>query len=194
MSMQSAYAGSAGTQNFHTGTTSWASTGNATGAPDNAAATVTPNHGSSSDSLDLYNFGFSIPGGSTINGVSATITAERTGSAGTVQFSPNVAIECGSTVGAFTANSLSGTTITGGSFNAYTTGSSTDLAGLSGHLTTANVNSNVENTGITLGIEVLNGTNTLGTANVDACQCTVYYTAPAPAQNGAAALLCFMGI
>jgi hypothetical protein len=177
MSSQSVYAGTAGTKNFHTGTSSWATTGNATGAPDGAAATVSPAHNVSSDSLDLYNFGFSIPGGSTINGVSATVTAERTGAAGNVEFLPNLGIECGSTVGAFTASSLSGTVITGGSFNTYTTGSSTDLAGLSSQLTVSNINSNVENTGITIGIEVANQTTTFGTANIDACLCTVWYTA-----------------
>jgi hypothetical protein len=180
MSGQSAFAGSDGTQDFHIGTSSWTDPGDATGGPDGNSATIQPAHSTSSDSLDLWGWDFAIPPGSTVNGVSASITAERTGPAGTVQFSPNIGIVCGALVGAFTTNSLSGTTIVGGSFNTYTTGSSTDLAGLSAELTPTNVNSNVENVGITLGIEVTNATNTIGTANIDACQCTVFFTAGSP--------------
>ncbi|HEV8068693.1 MAG TPA: fibronectin type III domain-containing protein [Planctomycetaceae bacterium] len=177
MSSQSEYAGSAGTKNFHTGSTSWSSTGNATGAPDSVYASNTPGHNQVTDSLDFYNFGFSIPGGATINGVSATVTALKSTSNNATWTTPAFSIECASTVGAFTANVVSNGTALTTSAAGYITGSSTDLAGLASQLTVSNINSNVENTGITLGA-TFGSTNITGnTVEVDACQCTVFYTA-----------------
>ena len=67
----------------------------------------------------------------------------------------------------------------------YTTGGSTDLAGLSGQLTVSNANNNAENTGITLGLEFSSSSIAGDTAEVDAVQLTIYYTAPAGGANQA---------
>ena len=179
MSSQSEYAGTAGTKNFHTGNTSWTSASNSTGAADSSYATNAVGHNQTTDSLDSYNFGFSIPGGATINGVSATWTALKTNSNQCSFYNPGTYIEAGSTSGAFTANSLNLTALTTSSAT-YTTGSSSDLAGLTSQLTVSNINSNVENTGITIGA-VFESTAVAGaTAEVDSLQCTIYYTASSP--------------
>ncbi len=173
MSSQSGYAGSAGTNNFSGGLSTWSSTSSATGSPDGAFAACSMLHGSSSQSLDLYNFGLSIPGGATITGLSTTITAKQTSVNGTVEFL-DVYISIGGVTGAFTANGLAGTTLTTTS-STYTTGSSTDLAGLTPSVT--NCNSNVENTGITLGLVFKNTSGSLTfAADVDAVQITVFYS------------------
>jgi hypothetical protein len=182
VSSQSEYAGSVGTGNFTAGTASaWGSTGNATGAPDGSYATDSVAHNQTTPSLDVYNWGFSIPGGATINGVACVWTALQAATSSPISSfsSTSPFIKVGSTSGSFTTNTLASSVITTSSAT-YTAGSSTDLAGLTSELTVSNVNSNVENTGITLGVSLLHSATVTSTVEVDACQCTVYYTASAP--------------
>jgi hypothetical protein len=49
--------------------TGWSSAANATGTPDNACASST----TSGDTLDLTNFGFTIPDAATINGITVEV-------------------------------------------------------------------------------------------------------------------------
>jgi hypothetical protein len=88
-------------------------------------------------------------------------------------------VVAGSAQGAFTDSSLVGTTLTTASA-AYSTGSSTELAGLSSELTVSNVNSHTENTGITIGLVFKNTSGSINSwLRSTASQCTTYYTAGA---------------
>jgi hypothetical protein len=181
VSSQAEYAGTAGSGNFG-GTGTWSNLAYAQGAPvgGDYATAVIP-HGGETKSLDLYNFTFSIPAGATINGIAFAFTAYDSGA--TVEIYETF-VEVGGTAGNFTANGLAGTPLTTTAAG-YTTGSSTDLCGLSAELTVANVNSNVETTGITIGV-IFENTSPVTTRDcyVQGCQCTVYYTAPAGGAHG----------
>jgi hypothetical protein len=120
-----------------------------------------------------------LAGGSTVTGLQYTFTAKKSGAASATEFAGitnPVTLKVGGNAGNPTANNLSATALTTSSAT-YSTGSSTDLWGVGSSLTVANVNSATENTGPTVGAFFDNAGGTTGTAQVDAVQQTVFYTA-----------------
>jgi hypothetical protein len=174
----STYAGSAGS-NFVSvsGTATWSSTGNYTGAPDAVySASGSLGSGTVTQTLDGYNFAPSVPGGSTINGFQYVVTAHRNGTRvmtirSRVSWSGST-----STLGAWTGSNADASGLTG-SDATYTWGGSTDLVGLTAP-SVSDTNSAVEGTGPTIST-YLTGTSgaSAGTAQMDAVQQTVWYTA-----------------
>jgi hypothetical protein len=179
----SAYAGSAGSNNFTAGTVTWSNTGNATGAPDGTSSQCGGlSSGSETQSLDTYNFNPGLPAGATVTGLQIVVTASKQNSNRTITFTGGK-LEIGSTTGTPTTTSANGTALTT-SLTTYTYGSSTDLWGFSGGtLSVSNINSAVENTGPTFGVWFTAGAGaSADEVNVDAVQLTVTYT-PASSPN-----------
>ncbi|HET6325808.1 MAG TPA: hypothetical protein VFG04_14115 [Planctomycetaceae bacterium] len=170
-------AGSAGVQNFHTGTVTWSSTTSATGASDGSYATGGSfGSGTVGDSLDFWNFNVSIPAGQTVNGLQLDIVARKTQiSARAVSFT-SCNCKINGILGTPTVN-VNGTALTT-SAATYTYGGPTDLWGLSGGtLSQSNINSNTENTGPTFGVWFTGGAGaSAATPDVDAVTLTVYYS------------------
>jgi hypothetical protein len=178
LSSQSEYAGTVGATNFATGTAAnWTSQANAEGAPSGSFATIASMlHGSTSNSLEGYDFGFSVSG--TINGLMGGVTAKMS-ITGSVEFLQTY-VELGSTAGAFTANLLATTLLTI-TATAYSVGGSTDTCGLTTPLTAANINTNTENAGPTFGFTIKNtsGSSSNG-VSAEGIELTAYYTASSP--------------
>ena len=114
------------------GTTSWSIPANAQGAPNSIGAAALVGLGPS-DSLDLFNYSFSIPSNATILGVQVTVTALDQ------NFAPPllVSLNDGATATMGTSQSTPALTT---SYATYTLGGPTDLWDTSGTLTPALVN------------------------------------------------------
>jgi hypothetical protein len=169
-----------------TGNTPWTSPGNIT-ANDGVFAVAALAQGSpgpssaTSNDLQGTNCGFSIPAGSTINGIQVDIFEKRDNAGGALFGSvadASVKIIKGGTKQGTDHGGLSGNTNWQNAGSLFTYGGSTDLWGLT--WTAADINASnfgcslsaVDNTG--LGINAL----------VDYMQITVFYTPPAPTVTG----------
>lgn len=143
--------------------------------PSSGTATFNLSGGGNSDYLVFYGFGFSIPGGATINGVTASISRSCNAETGTSNTEDNVVSLC--------FNGGSSATPTGSNYaltttkwpltdtaQSYGTGT-TDLWGASGSLTVSNINSS--SFGFVLSV---NTVKTADTSTVYAASMTVYYT------------------
>lgn len=109
-----------GANNAGIGATAWTNPGNIT-ANDNTTASC--NAGASSQYLVASNFGFSIPAGSTINGITAIIEATE-GSGGTENVNAQLQNESGTLFGSSKVVNWSGAGLT-----QYTYGANNDLWG-----------------------------------------------------------------
>jgi hypothetical protein len=184
MASISNYAGSASAAFIsNTGTKTFPTPSNATGAPNGSpyavAANLSSNSTASTKSLDTYNYGFSFTAGTTFQGFLVTMTAHgiTTGTSATTITSCN--LEIGSSLG--TPGSGSNGTVLTSSDATYTWGGSNDLWGLSSTLTVSNLNSATEGTGPTIGVVFSlhnDALNDGSSASVDAIQLTIYYTLP----------------
>jgi len=142
----------------------WTSPGNVT-AEDGTLATLTGNGASSADTLDSYGYGFSIPSGSTIDGI--TVEAKLKSSDGTWKTFVNVFVDANThtTAGTSKTNGATTTTLAWTSF-----GSSSDTWGRT--WTTSEVNG--ANFGPIIGFSATLGNTVV--ASIDAIRITVTYT------------------
>lgn len=150
------------------GTKGWINTSNVS-ASDNVYASVANNHApTTSHYIKCTNFGFSIPGGSTINGITVEVERKKTGT-GTVKDNIVKLVKGGTISGTDKADTATAWPTS----DAYATyGSSSDLWGLS--LTDTDVNDS------TFGVAIsttLTNSKLAVTANVDHIRMTVTYTA-----------------
>jgi hypothetical protein len=177
MSSVTNYVGSATTGTFSAGgsANAW---GNISNIESNSAfATQAPGgNNTTTPSLDGYNCGFSIPGGSTINGYQWSFTAKKS-SAGAAKIGTVWSYIDGApgTPGSSPAGTALTTTAT-----VFNIGSgSTDTQGFtSGQLSATNCNNNTTGTGPISGVQYQQ--TTTGTSTVvseQARQCTIWYTA-----------------
>jgi hypothetical protein len=179
MSTLSTYAGSAGSNNFAAGSTTWNNTGNATGAPDgNSAQSGGLGSGGETQSLDTYNFAPNLPDGAAVTGMQVVVTAGKQNNNRAITFT-GAKLEIGGVTGTPTTTSANGTALTT-SPATYSYGSSSDLWGFSSStLSVANMNSATENTGPTFGVWFTAGAGaSADEVNVDSVELTVWYTTP----------------
>jgi hypothetical protein len=145
----------------------WTNPGNATGAPDSNYATEAISAGNAGTAILLETYGFAIPTNATILGIVAVATRTATGA--TIDDLTVRLLKAGSPVGSNYASSNSWLTTP----QTYGTGT-TDLWG------TTWTPSDINNSGFGITITPQNtNAKTLGTAELDAVQITVYYSAPA---------------
>lgn len=145
------------------GFASWSNTGNVFASDNSYASAVTGMGADTSDGLDVTNFGFTIPSGSTINGVVVEIEEKKTGTVNshTVQL-----MSAGSPIG----TNQSGSEAWHASDTYLSYGSSSSLWGAT--LTTTTVNASTFGVRIRASLMNINDT-----AYVDHVRITVYYTA-----------------
>lgn len=148
-----------GENNADDGVTAWTNPGNIT-ADDGANATCST--ASSSQWLVGRNYGFSIPSGSTINGVTVRLEAAET-SPGNESVAAQLQNDSGTLIGSSKTNNVNGT-----SFTVYTYGSSSDVWGAT--LTTTIVNH--ANFGVRFRYQ------TSHDVQVDYCTIAIDYTEP----------------
>jgi hypothetical protein len=168
MSTQGPLGPGTGADDSGTGTTAWSNPGNVT-TEDGVFATCTLGGLFSSHYLDATNFGFSIPAGATINGIS--VEWKRMSGSGDIHDNA-VRIIKGGTVGA-TDKSVAGNWSTTLGYQSY--GGSSDLWGQS--WTASDINAS------NFGAALAATTNGGDTASVDYCRITVTYT-PAASTAG----------
>lgn len=147
----------------------WTNPGNAAASDNSYATKICSTSGSSSNTLQATNFGFSIPSGATINGI--TVEIERKSNRGSPTLvDASVKLIKGGTVSGTDKASAS----TWPTADAYATyGSSSDLWGLT--LTDSDVNAS--NFGVSLRVKQSpTGGKLTATANVDHIRITVTYT------------------
>lgn len=146
------------------GTVAWSSPANAVSSDDlSASASISS---STSNYLNATNFGFSIPSGSTINGIKAEV--ERSGSATTALIDNSVKIIKG---GLISGNEMASATSwpTADAYAAY--GDSNNLWGLTWAV------SDVNSSNFGLAVSARDPEGIIGaTANIDHIRITVYYT------------------
>jgi hypothetical protein len=146
--------------------TAWTNPGNVV-ASDNAKATATLSGSALSQNLDATNFGFAIPAGSTIDGVTVRIERMASSSSSIRDYDVRL-LKGGSVSGDDKASSSNWPT----SDSNATYGDSDDLWGTT--LTSADVNSS--SFGVTLKARNVSGSSR--TASVDRIEVTVNYTGP----------------
>ena len=145
------------------GTIVWATVTNAEGAPDGLFATSVTVPGNQSEYLYTSNYGFSIPGGSTIDGILVEYYRKATTATGVKDYS--VRLNNGSGfVGTDKATGTNWSTTVG--YVGY--GGSSDLWGRSWSV------SEVNSAGFGAGMSVQRSSGP-GTADVDAVRITIYY-------------------
>lgn len=148
---------------------SWSNAGNAV-ASDNSyatATTVNKSNGHNSNTLLATNFGFSIPSGSTINGVTARVERSASGSNKFIDLVISLYVG-GSIVG---SNKSVGT-------NWPTSDTNQDYGGASDLWGTTLSSSDVNDSNFGLAISVTSITTGAQTARVDAVWISIDYTAP----------------
>ncbi|HET9285418.1 MAG TPA: hypothetical protein VFR24_25995 [Candidatus Angelobacter sp.] len=143
-------------------------------ANDGVFATALIPSNLSSNQLQVTNFGFSIPAGSTINGIQVDTENQ---SASSTLMSIQIQILQG--------GAAAGTAKSGNPPNAYpavkafvTFGNGTDLWG------TTWAPSDINSTGFGVQQQAFNASTSFGSANVDFVRITVFYTLPAPTGGG----------
>lgn len=156
------------TSNLDTGEVAWTNTDNVKVSDDVYSTVVLDGISGSSDVIYVRNFGFSIPTGSTIDGI--LIEVECKTSSGTNNFDTFIIDEGGDERG-----SKAGTMTTTEQYHSF--GGATDLWGAAaGFWTVAKINS------INFGSYVQNTQLTSNTLSVDHVRITVYYTESSGAQ------------
>lgn len=152
-----------------TGFTAWTSTANAIGAVDAAYAPCTYSAPSSSQYLALTNFGFAVPGGATINGITVALQKKKLNSGDDVIDFAARLIKAGTVQS--TDRSAAGQWPTTAGSTTY--GGASDLWG--GTWTASDVNGSGFGFAIAAGpVDTITGS---GTAQVDAVAITIDYTA-----------------
>lgn len=180
MSSITTTAGSAGSNFVNvSGTATWSSTGNYTGAANATyAASGAMGSGTVTQTIDGYNFAPGVPGGNTIQGFQYVVTCHRAGTRvmtirSRVSWSGST-----STLGAWTGSNADGSGLLG-TDSTFTWGGSTDLAGLTAP-SVSDTNSAVEGTGPTISTYLTGTTgSSSGTAQMDSVSQTVFYTVAA---------------
>jgi hypothetical protein len=153
----------------------WTSPGNITASDDARASVTVTSGGLNSDRLMATAFGFTIPGGATINGVVVEIEHRADLSPGVSIIDGPVRLLKGGVVSG-TDQSSSTAWTTGLSDETFTYGSSSDLWGLA----LAETDVNASSFGVSMQAKCTGGAGSTA-AYVDAIRITVYYTAAAPA-------------
>jgi hypothetical protein len=148
------------------GSVTWTDPGNIT-ASDNSYAVIQGPDGFSSKDLDCTNFGFNLPAGATINGI--TVSIERYGSGQVIDTS--IKLLNGDGAGGESEQDKS-TGATWGAEGITTFGSPTDSWGES--WTASEVNSS--NFGVRIQCEGVTGDYAVDQAYIDHVQITVYFT------------------
>lgn len=149
------------------GSYSWAGLSNATNSDDTYAfSTISP--GGTSYQVLMTNFGFSIPSGATINGITASIERKKSGNAASNLKDSFVRIIKGGTISGTDKKSASNWPTTD---TVATYGGSSDLWGLSWTYTDIND----ANFGIAFAVSCT-GSKWTATANVDSITLTIEYT------------------
>ena len=170
---QGPYAGSSSSNTVISGSTSTTKNGNNAYASDNSYATNTTNlssTGNYSDYLVISGFGFSIPAGSTINGIEVVV--ERSDPNGKIKDNIIAVVKSG-TIGSTNKASSSFWPTTDGTI---TYGNNADLWGTA--WTETDINSSAF--GVALSWKRNGGGASTAFANIDLVTVAVYYTAPLP--------------
>lgn len=164
------------------GTITWNSPGNAASSNDvRASASMLGSSGIISHYLKATNFGFSIPGGSTIDGVVVEIERKRSVSGGQISDS-TVKLVIG---GVVSGNNKANTGVAWPTADAYFTyGSSSDTWGLS--LTDSDINASTF--GVVISVLKLTGGKT-SQGTIDHIRITIHYTTGGGGTATAALLL-----
>ncbi len=164
-------AGSSFTQDA-TGTTGWGTMSDAISKNSVYASVSVVNSNITSHNLKIEGFGFSVPSGATINGITATVTLSKSSSFGTVTVTDN-------SIRLIKADVITGSDYKRGSGSVWTTtdtdivyGGSTDLWGTT--LTSSDVNDS--GFGVAVSASLNTGGSGTGSARVDFVSITVDYT------------------
>lgn len=172
----SAYAG-AGTNDFTVGTVTWLGINSALGPPDGAVATSTVTTASTTTYyIKLTSFGFTIPGGSTIDGVQVNLYTRYTNSgSGSMKWNAIKLVKDDGSIGTFDNDgdatmptSLSPAVSFGGAADTWGGDAVTDW--------------NDSDTGIVISCITV-GASTTMVAEMDAVQLAITYTDPAGGGN-----------
>lgn len=147
------------------GTLAWTNPNNVQ-ADDGSSATRNVTNGNKTHYIKCTGFGFSIPNGSTINGIEMTVEAKITNAATNTISDFNIRLVKADTIG---ATNRANNTQFNNAFNPYTWGSSSDLWGDT--WTPSDINN--ANFGCAFSAQSLSGTDDL---SVDYISMTVYYT------------------
>lgn len=153
------------------GSTNWTNPGNVTSSDDNYATCVFGNEGDSSKDLDCTNFGFSIPAGSTIDGIEVNI--ERNG--GTQIQDTSIKLLNDDGAGGESAQDKSAGATWSSTDAVVTFGGSTDTWGETWSVSDVNSSS----FGVRIQCEDVNFDFQLGIAGIDHVEIVVHYTAVA---------------
>ena len=167
MASQGPISAGAGANQAGVGTVAWSSTGNVV-ASDNTRASAILSAGNQSQYLVASSFGFSVPGGSTIDGI--VVEVERHGS-NTNVLDNRVRIVKGGVIGSTDKSSVSQWPITSGSEAYASYGGTSDLWGET--WTASDINAS--DFGVAVSAKNTNP-KILRVANVDHVRITVYYT------------------
>jgi len=160
------------------GTLTWSFTSSATGALNNSGTTITTSSNATTHYLKLTNFGFSIPGGSTIDGVSAGIAGSYfyvMGTVGSAQWKTVKIIDASGTVSA--TNKAVSTDMPTPSFSTVTFGGAADT--WSGD---AAIDWNDADSGIAISCETV-GLDNSTTLQIDGIELTITYTTSGGGNN-----------
>jgi len=156
-----------GADNSAVGTLTWTNPGNITLA-DGVYATATSSAGNNTHYLQGSNYGFSIPAGATINGITVNINGHKNGTGGGSYFSNIVELVKGGVIGG--NNNASNQQLSNPSDSVQTFGSVSDLWGQSWTATDINAS----NFGVVASYQ--SATNT-SSVSIDYIQVTITYTA-----------------
>jgi hypothetical protein len=170
------YAATAADDSSNGGSAAWSTPTNAEGVPDSSTSGFSGNGGVISHYLKATNYGFSIPTGSTINGISVTLTGSRLSLALAAKDNAAYLVVGGSPSG---SNKATGANAFSSSVTTITYGGSADTWGLT--LTPSQVNAS--NFGFVFAVQASANAKNNSNSNVNAIGITVTYTAPSGQQK-----------